>query len=80
MNCVLFISVKKTFHLKADSSTHLLGRYSVVGTLARPVKDSKKSVTVEFMMTLVQILDFDETKQLIISKCVEELCKFLLLF
>ena len=45
---------------------HLLGKYSVVGTLARPVKDSKKSVTVDFMMTLVQILDFDETKQLII--------------
>lgn len=46
---------------------HLLYRYERVSPLARPVKDSSHAVSVEFQMTLVQILDFDETKQLIIS-------------
>ena len=46
---------------------YLLAKYEKVGTFARPVRDSARPVNVGFMMTLVQILDFDETKQLIIS-------------
>ena len=35
--------------------------------MARPVLASEQSVQVYFRMILVQILDFDETKQILIS-------------
>ena len=44
---------------------YLFHKLSRVGSLARPVKISSRAVPVEFAMTLVQILDFDETKQLL---------------
>ena len=45
----------------------LLYKYSKSGTMARPVLDSSQAVQVYFRMILVQILDFDETKQILIS-------------
>lgn len=43
----------------------LLDRYATVTTLARPVKDSSDNVVVEFGVSLIQILDFDEIKQIV---------------
>ena len=43
----------------------LLDRYARVTTLARPVKDSSSNVVVEFGVSLIQILDFDEIKQIV---------------
>ena len=43
----------------------LLDRYARATTLARPVKDSSANVVVEFGVSLIQILDFDEIKQIV---------------
>ena len=43
----------------------LLHRYRRVTTLARPVRDSSDTILVQFGISIVQILDFDETKQII---------------
>ena len=45
----------------------LMWKYSSFGTMARPILDSAQPVQVFFRMILVQILDFDETKQILIS-------------
>ena len=54
-------------HLSSESRliNCLLDRYERVTTLARPVKDSANNVVVEFGVSLIQILDFDEIKQIV---------------
>lgn len=46
---------------------YLLNKYAQAGNMARPVFNSSRAVDVQFAMTLVQLLDFDETKQLLIT-------------
>lgn len=43
----------------------LLDRYEHVTTLARPVSDSGSNVVVDFGISLIQILDFDEINQVL---------------
>ena len=43
----------------------MLERYSRVSTHVRPVRDSRSSVVVYFGISLIQILDFDEIKQVL---------------
>ncbi|CAD5124154.1 DgyrCDS12454 [Dimorphilus gyrociliatus] len=46
-------------------SFHLMERYKKVGNIARPVENAMKTVKVEFGLALIQILDFDETNQVL---------------
>ncbi|KAK2157840.1 hypothetical protein LSH36_184g12046 [Paralvinella palmiformis] len=46
---------------------HILDNMHSFGTLARPVFNSSLPVNVGFRLTLVQILDFDETRQLMVT-------------
>ena len=46
---------------------YLLHRLYHFGMLARPLLNSSHAVSVQFGMALVQILDFDETRQLIVT-------------
>ena len=43
----------------------MLERYARVSTHVRPVRDSSNSVVVFFGISLIQILDFDEIKQVL---------------
>ena len=43
----------------------LLAKYARVSTLTRPVQDSSANVVVDFGVSLIQILDFDEIKQVL---------------
>ena len=47
--------------------SHLLRKLNPIGPLARPVTNSSLAVPVQFSMSLVQILDFAETRQLLIT-------------
>lgn len=40
-------------------------RYKKVGNIARPVENAMRTVKVEFGLALIQILDFDETNQVL---------------
>ena len=55
------------FHFSHESRliNCLLTRYDHVTTLARPVRNSSRHVRVNFGISLIQILDFDEIKQII---------------
>ncbi len=52
---------------EAELIRHLLHRLYHFGMLARPVLNSSQPVFVSFGIALVQILDFDETRQLIVT-------------
>ena len=45
--------------------SYLQRRYERAGTVARPVMNSSQKLDVEFALALIQILDFDETNQVL---------------
>ena len=78
LKCFICFFLFSTYHLPCpdqEAMMHLshesrlinclLDRYARVTTLARPVKDSSSNVVVEFGVSLIQILDFDEIKQIV---------------
>ena len=51
--------------VEARLTNYLLRRYRQVGRIARPVHNATSSVDVEFGLGLIQVLDFDETNQVL---------------
>lgn len=56
-----------TPHLSVEARliNFLLRRYRKIGRIARPVHDANTSVSVDFGLGLIQVLDFDETNQVL---------------
>ncbi|KAK2141523.1 hypothetical protein LSH36_1087g00002 [Paralvinella palmiformis] len=46
-------------------ASFLMSRYARAGRIARPLRNSSMTMTVEFSLALIQILDFDETNQVL---------------
>ena len=44
---------------------HLMERYVKAGTVPRPILNSSATMHIEFALALIQILDFDETNQVL---------------
>lgn len=72
----LFSAVHKNFCIPCSYETEkfseesrlvafLQERYLRAGKVARPVRNSSQTLRIEFALVLIQILDFDETNQVL---------------
>ena len=56
---------KEQFSEESRLVAYLQERYVRAGKVARPVKNSSQTLRIEFALVLIQILDFDETNQVL---------------
>ena len=65
MSCHTIFRDEMNLSDESRLTSFLFSRYEKAGVVARPVSNSSKTMKIEFALALIQILDFDETNQVL---------------